>query len=324
MAILYSEDFVSDGTVGRQHWGDQVYLKGLNWFGEPAELVYDTQFVDFGVGVRAGRFHQIDFDASLGNISESVRIDFGGLVDEVVVQFGQLSSNEAFRGIVETGKWTAYGANGEFLDRGWIDPVLSLNGPNEPDPSTDYHTYPIAITTEEPFRALVIEATGFDRGTTPGIPRQNKKPWMADWPASIEVPFEQNTDFNINEVRYERLSYLDEPLPALAPVARVTEDLRALYTFDAGAGETVVDWSGAGDVPLDLTVADSAAVSWGAGTLSVDAATVIASAGPADEFTTAIRASGAFTLEAWITPAEPDQAGPARIVTRGWTPNCGR
>jgi Ca2+-binding RTX toxin-like protein len=313
MIRLRSEDFVGDGTLGRQSWSDRVDLEGFDWFGEPAELIYDTQFTDFGIGVRGGRFDQIDFNESLDNVSEKIRIDFGGLVDKVVVKFGQLSSNEGFRDIVETGKWTAYGADGEFLDRGWIDPVLSLNGAYEPDPSTNYHIYPIAITTAQPLRALVIEATGFDRGTTPGIPKREEEDWMVE--AGVEPPFEQNTDFNINEVRYERLSYLDEPLPALAPVARVTDGLRALYTFDAGAGETVVDWSGAGEAPLDLTVADPAAVSWGAGTLSVDAATVIASAGPADELTTAIRASGAFTLEAWITPAEPDQAGAARIVT---------
>ena len=42
---------------------------------------------------------------------------------------------------------------------------------------------------------------------------------------------------------------------------------------------------------------------------------LIATQGPAERLTTAVRQTHALTLEAWVTPARTVQAGPARIVT---------
>ena len=100
----------------------------------------------------------------------------------------------------------------------------------------------------------------------------------------------------------------------VAATPRVTAGLQALYTFDAGSGDTVFDVSGVG-TPIDLTIADSANVSWGSGSLSVNASTLIASAGAATKLNTAIPVNDAITLEAWVTPANTTQTGPARIVT---------
>ncbi len=87
-----------------------------------------------------------------------------------------------------------------------------------------------------------------------------------------------------------------------------------LYTFE-GDGDWVRDVSGEGE-PLDLQVADPGAVSWlQGGGLEVRESTLIASAGPATRITQAVRASGSFTLEAWVRPANTTQAGPARLVT---------
>ncbi len=93
---------------------------------------------------------------------------------------------------------------------------------------------------------------------------------------------------------------------------RVLSGLLALYTFDDGAGTTVSDSSGSGP---DLVIADAASVTWGSGSLMVDSPTSIASVGAATGINTAVEASNEVTVEAWLTPADTTQTGPARAVT---------
>ena len=95
---------------------------------------------------------------------------------------------------------------------------------------------------------------------------------------------------------------------------RVGGGLQAMYTFDAGSGDTVRDRSGSAQ-PLDLKIEAPGAVQWQDGALVVRSATKIQSRGPAKRISKAIRASGAVTVEAWVTPANVRQAGPARIVS---------
>jgi hypothetical protein len=76
----------------------------------------------------------------------------------------------------------------------------------------------------------------------------------------------------------------------------------------------VFDVSGVGTA-INLTIANPANVSWGAGVLSVNASTLIASAGAATKLNTAIPANNAITIEAWVTPANTTQTGPSRIVS---------
>jgi hypothetical protein len=93
-------------------------------------------------------------------------------------------------------------------------------------------------------------------------------------------------------------------LPDAAPVSnRVTEDLAVLYRFDGTAGQaTVADISGVGD-PLDLTIADPAAVIWGVGYATLATPTLIATAGPATKVTSACKGADEMTVEAWVKPA---------------------
>lgn len=109
---------------------------------------------------------------------------------------------------------------------------------------------------------------------------------------------------------------ISEPalLTVLPPPPRVGAGLLALYTFREGAGDTVRDVSGHG-APLDLVVADSGAVAWSPTGLAVTAPTRVASPGAAAKITAAAQASGAVTVEAWLTPANTTQLGPARIVS---------
>jgi hypothetical protein len=92
------------------------------------------------------------------------------------------------------------------------------------------------------------------------------------------------------------------------------DSIEALYAFDEGSGTDVRDTSGKTPA-LDLHVGDADAVTWLADGLGVNAPVLIATADPAERLVAAFGESSAFTLEAWITPADTHQAGPARIVT---------
>ena len=92
------------------------------------------------------------------------------------------------------------------------------------------------------------------------------------------------------------------------------DGLQARYAFDEGDGAVVHDVSGQ-EPALDLRIEDTGAVSWLDDGLELTASVLIATEAPAERLTAAIQDSSAITLEAWITPAEVVQTGPARIVT---------
>jgi hypothetical protein len=91
-------------------------------------------------------------------------------------------------------------------------------------------------------------------------------------------------------------------------------DLLALYRFDAGKGKEVHDRLG-NDEPLNMRIEDPLATRWNAGGLMVHGQTHITTADPPRRLIDAVKKSRALTLEAWITPANSTQDGPARIVT---------
>jgi Concanavalin A-like lectin/glucanases superfamily/Chitobiase/beta-hexosaminidase C-terminal domain len=95
---------------------------------------------------------------------------------------------------------------------------------------------------------------------------------------------------------------------------RVTAGLVALYDLDEGTGATIKDTSGVGTA-VDLTVADPTRTSWVDGGLRFDQATVALSPGSGEKVSDAVKASGAMTIEAWVTPANVTQSGPAMIVS---------
>jgi hypothetical protein len=111
---------------------------------------------------------------------------------------------------------------------------------------------------------------------------------------------------------------LPEPLPAYArPVGisrPIPPGLQARYTFEEGSGRVIRDRSGVGE-PLELEIADPTAVRWGNEGLTLTGSTLISSPLAANRLIEAIRHSGEITLEAWITPANSSQTGPARIVS---------
>jgi hypothetical protein len=97
---------------------------------------------------------------------------------------------------------------------------------------------------------------------------------------------------------------------------RAKKGLVALYTFRERSGNIVRDVSGFG-VPLDLLIAPTSHVNWLSSSNGIEIAqpAVIKSKGPASKLALAFRGSDEISVEAWFTPANLRQKGPARIVS---------
>lgn len=95
---------------------------------------------------------------------------------------------------------------------------------------------------------------------------------------------------------------------------RVEESLEALYDFNERLGDIVHDTSEAGHA-IDLRITSPAAVQWRNGSLVIENGVVVRSIEPARSLNEAVKQSGELTIEAWITPANDRQSGPARIIS---------
>jgi len=112
------------------------------------------------------------------------------------------------------------------------------------------------------------------------------------------------------------------PTPLIADDTshRVHDGLVVLYDFEERAGTTVHDRTDR-DEPLDLRIANEAHVRWEGGGLVITAAARIASEGAAEKVLDACRQTGELSIEAWVTPANLTQSGPARIVSISANPS---
>lgn len=90
--------------------------------------------------------------------------------------------------------------------------------------------------------------------------------------------------------------------------------LRALYALDRDSGDRVPDLSQSGQ-PIDLQIADPAAVRWNEDGLTIQSPTSLISNSPASELIGEIKRAGELTIEAWVNPKSRGQKGPARIIT---------
>ena len=107
----------------------------------------------------------------------------------------------------------------------------------------------------------------------------------------------------------------DEPQPQ-----RVRHGLVALYDFSEAEGTAIRDRSGV-EPSVDLVIERPDSVRWLGTGLQVEASAVILSAEPAERIIDAIKRSQGLTIEAWVTPANAEQSGPARIVSLSKNPS---
>ncbi|CAN5314369.1 hypothetical protein BH23VER1_BH23VER1_02390 [soil metagenome] len=90
-------------------------------------------------------------------------------------------------------------------------------------------------------------------------------------------------------------------------------DAIALYTFEENSVSAVEDVSGYG-APLNLAV-ENASASASGGVLAMTGPNRASNSADGSKIFTALKASNAMSVEAWVTPANTSQAGPARMVT---------
>jgi hypothetical protein len=95
---------------------------------------------------------------------------------------------------------------------------------------------------------------------------------------------------------------------------RATAGLLVLYEFGEAAGGWVRDTAGLTPA-IDLALPWGPGPEWGAGVLELGSPSLLSSGVAPARVYEALEASGALTLEAWITPAARMQYGPARILT---------
>ena len=86
------------------------------------------------------------------------------------------------------------------------------------------------------------------------------------------------------------------------------------YNFREQSGTRVSDVSHYGQ-PLDLFIPDPNAVQWELDGLQLLSPTILKSVTPPTKLVEACRESGEITLEAWVTPNNYTQSGPARIMS---------
>lgn len=113
------------------------------------------------------------------------------------------------------------------------------------------------------------------------------------------------TEVSVEYVSYPRSDRSD---------GRARAGLLALYRFDEGEGASVRDVAGVHE-GLDLTITDTSVVSWTAEGLRFDRPGLARTEQAPSAFYDVVAGSEEFTVEAWVTPANTSQNGPARIVT---------
>ena len=101
---------------------------------------------------------------------------------------------------------------------------------------------------------------------------------------------------------------------AWSSFAAATHGPIVLYEFNETKGDVVKDTSRHAS-PLNLRIKDPKSVDRKPGSLRIRTRTIVQSDGPATKIIQAIKRTGETTIEAWITPENDSQSGPARIVT---------
>mgnify|MGYP001550616122 FL=1 len=94
---------------------------------------------------------------------------------------------------------------------------------------------------------------------------------------------------------------------------RYDNNVIAMYQFKSGTGNTAFDTSG---VAPDMHLALSGSVDWvGGWGISITSGKAQATTSSSQKLYNLITATGEYTIEAWVAPANVSQQGPARIIS---------
>ncbi|MEM9169554.1 MAG: hypothetical protein AAGC56_07840, partial [Pseudomonadota bacterium] len=181
----------SAGRAEQVDLSDGASILGVGLDGAAAALVQSRG----GWGVDGGRYDmQADFDAATG-AAESFVINFGGAVDDVNLTLQMMVVDE-FNGLSETGRWTAFDAQGGVVDEGVLAPENGVAAGASAARRFE-------IDAEAPFAWLQITPTAYGDG------------------AGVQA-FGNNSDFQFADVSFAR-AVAPAPAPAAttAPVGPV-------------------------------------------------------------------------------------------------------
>lgn len=203
---LDAANFSADGTLGPQTWAAGVTLRGYDDDGTRARVVYDTQFHDHGIGVVGDvGWDQVGYSELRGG-SERLEINFGDLVDNVTVTFGQFHAVE-YEQYFESGAWKAYDARGSLVDQGRFSAADSDLGRNV-KVADSFEAYPITLVAGTPIASLHLEATGYSHGTGDPVIYETERRWLTakgvEYPN--DYPWEQNSNFNVMALAFDRVA----------------------------------------------------------------------------------------------------------------------
>ena len=104
-------------------------------------------------------------------------------------------------------------------------------------------------------------------------------------------------------------------------IERAAEGLVALFLFDRGKGSTIDDVSGV-DPPIKLHITDANKISWAKdeNAIEITGNSMIVSEGNADKLLNNMRDHKELSIEAWFSPDNLKQDGPARIISMSTNP----
>lgn len=130
------------------------------------------------------------------------------------------------------------------------------------------------------------------------------------------VPLNVRSTGQVATLAYDEHSYFT-PANARCGGIYLEQGAVAVYDFNAASGALVPDVSGYGE-PLNLAIVGGGGA-WTAGGYTLGWPGVIRSTGPATKINSALAASGAFSIELWVTPAA-GSASSARLLTLSANP----
>ncbi len=209
--LTADRDILTNNGQGEQAWNYDVFLTAKKINGDAASIVYESRFRDNGFGVAGGRWEQIDYyyeyQGEIVETSEQLIVNFRIPVKNVILQVGQMDPDEgrqAKEGTIcadndtirvdESGKWTAYDADGKELATGILLDEFSLEG-KLPDSMGSYR---FQLNVEN-ISKLVIEATQWG-GQERGCP--TSRSGYADEPLNDSGNTENNSEFNLMALSY--------------------------------------------------------------------------------------------------------------------------